>query len=490
MTKVIIKAADGTGAVEAYHNANKKLETTATGTTVTGNIAVTGTVDGRDIATDGAKLDGIAAGANVGAALTGSTNNTVCTVTGANAIAGEANLTFEGGSTGDATLTVHAEENASTAEPILKLESSHDFAESAITAHDSSGVGGELKYNHGDNAWRVSTNGTTERLRVDSSGRTLFGHTASVNSWGQGRRLQVHGTDTGQASISINRWSNDTNSASLVLTKSRGGSPGTFAAVQNDDYISTIGFLGDDGTDLGESVARIDCLVDGTVAGNQIPGRLEFSTTKANGQSTPKMYIRAGGEVDISNKLRLGSFIANYSNAKINVYSDSNTSRIECSAANTVSTHINFRYLTTQHGSISHNQTSTSYNTSSDYRLKENQTLISDGITRLKTLKPYRFNFKATPDQTVDGFFAHEVTAVPESIFGTKDAMAPETFYEEGDTLPSGKKVGDVKTYSSSEIAPQQIDQAKLVPLLTAALQEAIAKIETLETKVAALEAG
>ena len=110
---------------------------------------------------------------------------------------------------------------------------------------------------------------------------------------------------------------------------------------------------------------------------------------------------------------------------------------------------------------------STSYNTSSDYRLKENVTPISDGITRLKTLKPSRFNFKIDKDTTVDGFLAHEVTAVPEAITGTKDEV-------DSDNNP----------------VYQGIDQSKLVPLLTAALQEAVAKIETLETKVAALEAG
>ena len=137
-------------------------------------------------------------------------------------------------------------------------------------------------------------------------------------------------------------------------------------------------------------------------------------------------------------------------------------------------------------GYISINSTSTSYNTSSDYRLKENASAISDGITRLKTLKPYRFNFKADADTTVDGFFAHEVTAVPEAISGTKDETE-DILYTEEDTIPSGKEVGDVK-----ETVPvyQGIDQSKIVPLLTAALQEAITKIETLETKVAALEAA
>ena len=127
----------------------------------------------------------------------------------------------------------------------------------------------------------------------------------------------------------------------------------------------------------------------------------------------------------------------------------------------------------------------TGYLTSSDYRLKENQVSISDGITRLKTLKPYRFNFKDTPSITVDGFFAHEVTAVPEAISGIKDETE-NILYKDDDEIPNGKKVGDVK-----ETVPkyQGIDQSKLVPLLTAALQEAIAKIEVLETKVAALEA-
>ena len=119
-----------------------------------------------------------------------------------------------------------------------------------------------------------------------------------------------------------------------------------------------------------------------------------------------------------------------------------------------------------------------SFSTSSDYRLKENVVSINDGITKLKTLKPYRFNFKHTPDKVVDGFIAHEVsTAVPNAVTGTKD----EVMLEDG-PLPGDLKKGD-PVY-------QGVDYSKLTPLLTAALQEAIAKIEVLETKVAALEAA
>jgi len=119
-------------------------------------------------------------------------------------------------------------------------------------------------------------------------------------------------------------------------------------------------------------------------------------------------------------------------------------------------------------GSVTSSTTATAFNTSSDYRLKENVVDISDGITRVKQLQPKRFNFIADADTTVDGFLAHEAqTVVPEAVTGTHNEVD-----DDGNAVMQG------------------IDQSKLVPLLTAALQEAIAKIETLETKVAALEAA
>ena len=132
---------------------------------------------------------------------------------------------------------------------------------------------------------------------------------------------------------------------------------------------------------------------------------------------------------------------------------------------------------------------STSYSTSSDYRMKENVADISDGITRVKQLAPKRFNFIADADTTVDGFLAHEAQAVvPEAVHGTKDEVE---IWADGDELPDGVSVGDNKLDDDGKTIPvmQGIDQAKLVPLLTAALQEAIAKIETLETENAAIKA-
>ena len=129
---------------------------------------------------------------------------------------------------------------------------------------------------------------------------------------------------------------------------------------------------------------------------------------------------------------------------------------------------IEFEYASSNVGSISTNGSATAYNVSSDYRLKENVVDLTDGITRLKTLKTYRFNYKNNSELTVDGFLAHEVkTAVPEAVTGLKDEVD-----------------------SNGKAIYQGMDQSKLVPLLTAALQEAVAKIEILETKVAALEAS
>ena len=122
-----------------------------------------------------------------------------------------------------------------------------------------------------------------------------------------------------------------------------------------------------------------------------------------------------------------------------------------------------FFQVNTKVGSIQINTSSTSYNTTSDYRLKENKEDISDAIERVKQLKPVKFNWIKEPNGSkVDGFYAHELAdIVPEAVTGEKDAL-------DHDGNPSH----------------QAIDQSKIVPLLTAALQQAIDKIEALELKI------
>lgn len=134
----------------------------------------------------------------------------------------------------------------------------------------------------------------------------------------------------------------------------------------------------------------------------------------------------------------------------------------------TEGTIVGIRYNTNNVGSITVTETTTSYNTDSDYRLKENVVALTGAKARLNSLSVKRFNFIAKPSVTVDGFLAHEVkSVVPEAIHGTKDEVD-----------------------SNGDPVYQGIDQGKLVPLLTAALQEAFAEIAALTARVETLEAA
>lgn len=234
-----------------------------------------------------------------------------------------------------------------------------------------------------------------------------------------------------------------------------------------------------------------------TIANTINAGSIEYSnslnrmTFKTNGSTA--LTIRDDGDVGIGTSTPLAALEVSNTSTEIQVMATGNSQSNELirwnntNTTNTNHTLSFFKRNGTTTGSITQTGSSTAFNTSSDYRLKENEISISDGIDRLKQLQPYRFNFIVDPDTIVDGFFAHEVQdIVPEAISGEKDAMYPEVLYVEGDEIPEGKNIGDVK--EEAKINPQGIDQAKLIPLLTAALQEAITKIETLEAKVEALE--
>ena len=200
-------------------------------------------------------------------------------------------------------------------------------------------------------------------------------------------------------------------------------------------------------------------------------GDLQFYTCASEGTTSHVGRFRSNGDFTTKNSDSEDRQTAGFTARKgdsVQCTRSAGTPLEICRTSNTGNL-INFFSGTTNVASVTTNGSSITYNTSSDYRLKENVTNISDGITRIKQLAPKRFNWISDETNTLqDGFLAHEVSSiVPEAITGEKDAPIDE----EG------------KGY-------QQIDHSKLVPLLTGALQEAIAKIETLETKVAALEGG
>ena len=267
--------------------------------------------------------------------------------------------------------------------------------------------------------------------------------------------------------------------------------PGTFVEIVSEEpYItirnstqedddggreSKIIFEGEQSGGEISTLAEIGAFHSGGVSGNDDEkGRLVFFT---NDDSGPKEVLLLGSEGDVllcgnqtitpgKNNTDTGASFEKTTNGASLYVSNADTTSIFVNR-NTTGTVFAVRYQAVAKGGIEVTTTSVVYNTSSDYRLKENIVEIDNAIDRVKQLKPKRFNFIQEPSIVVDGFMAHEAQeVVPESVTGTKDEID-----ENGEPVYQG------------------IDHSKLVPLLTAALQEAIGKIETLTSRVEALEA-
>ena len=418
--------------------------------------------------------------------LTGSTNNQVTTVTGANAITGETNFIYNGtivgagadGANADLGTGVHIKSGDSgqgsvEAEAnLLILESASggglsiytgNSHEAKINFGDSGNDNqGQIMYHHNGDSMRFNTN-NDERMRIDSAGKVGIGETTPLG------KLHVKTADSG-ASVSAN--------GDELVIEGSGHSGITIASGNSSE--GTIKFA-----DSGSSDA----------------GYIHYS------HSLPGYYFGVEGADQITVKSnRVGIGTASPADARLHIKTP-NQGCIRSERTGTANSgHINFYNPNGMVGEIVTNGSATSYLTSSDYRLKENVDYNFDATTRLKQLKPARFNFKADADTTVDGFIAHEVSSViPEAISGVKDAtetkqkvvlnssgsLFADNIEEEDWT--QGKTDGVYEndtTWESSKVFPihQGIDQSKLVPLLVKSLQEALAEIDTLKTKVTALE--
>jgi hypothetical protein len=267
---------------------------------------------------------------------------------------------------------------------------------------------------------------SSERGRWDSSGRFLVG-TSTSGSTGSAQyaRLQVQGNTGGS-----------TNGGMLALMRQQAAT----APLNANDLMGLISFADSSGNEF----ATILCAADATTAAGDYPGRLTFSTT-ADGASGPteRMRIQADGQIRVTNNNTNIVYVNTGANGTALCY---------------------FQTASTELGKIRINGAGVAYDTTSDYRLKENIEPITGAIDRVQALKPWRFNFISCPGLTVDGFLAHEAQeVVPEAVGGTKDEVDAD-----GNPVYQG------------------IDQSKLVPLLTAALQEALQKIEDLETRLTA----
>ena len=358
--------------------------------------------------------------------------------------------------------------NANTASAIVARDASGNFAAGDITIGDKIIHAGDtdtaIRF-PAANTVTVETNGS-ERARIDSSGRLLVGTSSSVSqNIATGTitpQLQNASTNQSGSTISSVNYNSGGNPAILALGSSTGGTLATQGVVNNDGKLGRIAFTGSDGTTL-LTAAEIIAEVDGTPGADDMPGRLVFSTT-ADGAATPteRMRIDSTGNIIVDNISTTGNGYF-----KVPVASATKGAWVSLTSSTGLRKHLRFENGDGEVGSISTNASATAYTTSSDYRLKENVVALDGAIDRLNQLPVHRFNFIADPDTVVDGFIAHEAAAVvPECVTGEKDEVN-----EDGDPVYQG------------------IDQSKVVPLLTAALQEAIAMINALEARIAALEA-
>ena len=441
--------------VDLYYDNNKKLATTSTGVDITGTLTSDGmTVGGSDFANT---------------TYTGSSVNLTGVYTG---------LTSDGGFAVNVRDSGYLQFSTSNTER-MRIDSNGNVGIGTslpATPLDVTKAGGGNFIATFQNTTSATPYGV--HIKDAASGANGYPLFQVTNSAGSTAHLLVHsgtgnvgiGTSSPQRSLSI-------------------GTHGTSSSAEIAFGTTTTGnasLLFGDGT-TGTS------LYDGYIQYQHNGGNMLFAT----GGGSERMRIDSSGAVAIgdSNPTRHGQ------TTKTLIYNGSGTTgdfalhvgRVGTGTENQVCFSNGYGKV----GSITTSGTSTAYNTSSDYRLKENVTDVTDGITRVKQLAPKRFNFIVDPDTTVDGFIAHEAqTVVPEAVTGTQDAMRDEeyevtpaveaTFDEDGNVLTEA-----VDAVMGTRTVPdyQGIDQSKLVPLLTAALQEAIAKIETLETEMTSVKA-
>tara|TARA_A100001515_G_scaffold107214_2_gene87983 strand:+ start:199 stop:1575 length:1377 start_codon:yes stop_codon:yes gene_type:complete len=448
-----------------YIGAGIQRFNTADGLTVNGNAEVTGNID-VDGTTD---LDGLTVAGTTsldGAVVVNESSADVDFRVESN---GNANMLFVDASAdavGIGTSTVdsalHIEQNASgvteTSGSTLKIHNTNASGRSKISLHNNAETAsGSIYYDtdsgmlalQGDTGAGVAfhTNGNTERMRISSAGAV------GINESSPSTFLHID-----------NGGSNGSGQADAIRVHNPGTTAGDGAGIKFSAGTSTTG-----AAIFGIGQASNSC-------------NLVFRS----GGDSERMRLNSSGQLRLGNVFT-GTFPGNDQQTlmvtgSVGIKGDSTCIRFYSDIAEA------------QVGSIQLNTNATVYNTTSDYRVKESVVNMSGAIDRVKQLAPKRFNFISDPDDTtVDGFLAHEVqTVVPEAISGTRDAIKVWTQQEiDHDLAPDGTSAGDNKLDADGNTIPelQGIDHSKLVPLLTAALKESIAKIETLETEMTALKA-
>ena len=300
-----------------------------------------------------------------------------------------------------------------------------------------------------------------EKARIDTSGRLLVGTTsARTNVVGQTPHVLLEKVNGSILSLINNQAS--ANDAQLLLGKTRGSSIGSNTVVQNGDAIGLIAFCGNDGSIFREG-ATIRGFIDGAPGSGDMPSRLVFSTT-ADGASSPteRMRISNGGQMSTFTSSGIGHRIGHASTGN-----DNNIIQAGKNASNISNMTTTF-YVKTDGDVLNANN---SYTGISDIRLKENIVDANSQWNDLKSLQVRNYNFKTqTGFQTYTqlGLIAQEV-----------ELVSPGLVSESPDQDGEGNDLGTTT---------KSVNYSVLYMKAVKALQEAMTRIETLETEVAALK--
>jgi hypothetical protein len=339
-------------------------------------------------------------------------------------------------------------------------------------------AGGQIRfikegtYTHGTGAtydsalsFNVSRdNANQEAARIDSSGRLLVGTSSArsdfFNTTTFSPRFQIEGTDFNGSMASL-VCNSTTDAPYLVFGRSKGTSTGSATVVASGDIAGYISFQAADGTDMVRA-ATIECAIDGTPGANDMPGRLVFSTT-ADGASSPT------GRLQIKNTGNHNIFAANDA-LYIETATGAGTSNFlvwgghSASGFGSVSTNC-LRIYT--NGNIQN--TNNSYGQISDIKLKENIVDANSQWSDLKAVRVRNFNFKEGQTHRQIGVIAQEL-----------EEVSPGLVYETSDRDEKGNETGEVT---------KGVNYSVLYMKAVKALQEAMERIEQLESEMAEVKA-
>ena len=280
----------------------------------------------------------------------------------------------------------------------------------ALKASDTFGAGFHMTFGTTD-----GTNGIQERMQLTRDGNVQIRNVSSPT-------LQLFNTDT---------------------------------ALTTNQVIGDIDFYQSDPSGGGVGVVSKIRSINSSLFQGQ--AGLAFHTGTAS-SITERMRIESDGDVCIGRTSAFGGTLLSLERA----FGGNTAITINTTTSGTTYVPMKFLHNGTLRGYISTSTTSTSYNETSDYRLKENVIDLTGALDRVEQLQPKRFNFISDAETTVDGFIAHEVQSViPEAVTGEKDAVD-----DEGNPQYQG------------------IDKSKIVPLLVGAIKELKAEIETLKSQI------